>query len=178
MAVYALGDLEPTIAEDAWVHPDAVVIGDVTLGKGVSIWPNAVLRGDYGRIVIGEMSNIQDGCIIHCTEHEPTIIGRHTVVGHGVHIEGSMIGDRCLISSGSIVLNSSVIGDGALVAAGALVSPRMVVEPRTMVMGMPARVREGYVVPEGFLGENTLKYHENSQRYRRELRRLDEYDRR
>src|SRR5699024_2977501 len=124
MAVYALGDQDPDMAADAWVHPDAVVIGSVTLGPGVSVWPTAVLRGDYGRIEVGAMSNIQDGSIIHCTDTEPTIFGERCIVGHNVHVEGATIGDGALPSSGSIVLNGSVIGAGAVVAAGCLVPPR------------------------------------------------------
>ncbi len=95
--------------------PDAVVIGAVTLGDGVSVWPGAVLRGDYGTITIGERSNIQDGTVIHCTVFEPTVIGARCIVGHNAHIEGATIGDDCLIASGSVVLNGSTVGNGAIV---------------------------------------------------------------
>ena len=173
MAVYALGELEPTIAEDAWVHPDAVVIGQVTLGPGVSIWPTAVLRGDYGRIVVGAMSNIQDGSIIHCTETEPTVFGEHCVVGHNVHVEGATVGDGALISSGSTVLNGAVIGAGAVVAAGCLIPPGFELPARRMAMGIPARIREGHEVDPAMLEGNTAKYHRNAMRYRADLRRLD-----
>ncbi|KAA0919510.1 gamma carbonic anhydrase family protein [Dietzia sp. ANT_WB102] len=173
MAVYALGDLEPDIAPDAWVHPDAVVIGRVSLGAGVSVWPTAVLRGDYGRIEIGAMTNIQDGTIIHCTATNPTIIGGYCVVGHNAHIEGATIGDGALISSGSIVLNGSVIGDGAVVAAGCLVPPRFVLPARRMALGTPAKIREGYEVDPAMLDGNAQMYHDNAMRYRSELRRLD-----
>lgn len=173
MAVYALGDLEPDIASDAWVHPDAVVIGRVTLGAGVSVWPTAVLRGDYGRIEVGAMSNIQDGTIIHCTESEPTVLGEHCIVGHNAHIEGATIGDGALISSGSVVLNGAVIGPGALVAAGCLIPPRFELPGRRMAMGMPAKIREGFEVDPASLAGNTEKYHQNAMRYRAELRRLD-----
>lgn len=173
MAVYALGDLIPDIAPDAWVHPDAVVIGRVTLGPGVSVWPTAVLRGDYGRIEVGAMSNIQDGTIIHCTESEPTLIGEHCIVGHNAHIEGATIGNGALISSGSIVLNGSAIGESAIVAAGCLIPPRFEVPARRMAMGTPAKIRHGYEVDPAMLAGNTQMYHENAMRYRAELRRLD-----
>ena len=173
MAGYALGDLQPDLAPDAWVHPDAVVIGNVTLGPGVSVWPTAVLRGDYGRIEVGEMSNIQDGTIIHCTDSEPTLIGEHCIVGHNAHIEGATIGNGALISSGSIVLNSSVIGESAVVAAGCLIPPRFELPARRMAMGAPAKIREGYEVDPAMLEGNTQKYHDNAMRYRAELRRLD-----
>lgn len=173
MAVYALGDLEPDIASDAWVHPDAVVIGRVRLGPGVSVWPTAVLRGDYGRIEVGTMTNIQDGTIVHCTESEPTVIGEHCIVGHNAHIEGATIGDGSLISSGSIVLNGAVIGAGAIVAAGCLIPPRFELPAGRMAMGSPAKIREGYEVNPAMLAGNTQKYHDNAMRYRSELRRVD-----
>lgn len=173
MAVYALGDRVPDIHPDAWVHPDAVVIGDVTLGARASVWPTAVLRGDYGRIVVGAESNIQDGTIIHCTAVDATVIGAGTVVGHNAHIEGSTIGDGCLIGSGSLVLNGSFVGDGAIVAAGALVAPRFQVPPRSMAMGVPAKVREGYEVPEGHIDANAKMYAANAEYYRGALRRID-----
>lgn len=173
MAVYALGDLEPDIAPDAWVHPDAVVIGRVTLGAGVSVWPTAVLRGDYGRIEVGTMSNIQDGAIIHCTASEPTVFGERCIVGHNVHVEGATIGDGALISSGAVVLNGSVIGAGAVVAAGCLVPPRFELPAARMAMGTPAKIRQGYEVDPDMLAGNAEKYHGNAMRYRAELRRLD-----
>lgn len=173
MAVYALGDHEPDIAHDAWVHPDAVVIGQVTLGPGASVWPTAVLRGDYGSIEIGAMSNIQDGTIIHCTDTQPTILGEHCIVGHNAHIEGAVIGDRALVSSGSIVLNGAVIGAGAVVAAGCLVPPRFELPAGRMAMGTPARIRDGYEVDLEGYEKNTEKYHQNAMRYRTQLRRLD-----
>ena len=173
MAVYALGELEPTIAEDAWVHPDAVVIGRVTLGPGVSIWPTAVLRGDYGRIEVGAMSNIQDGSIIHCTATEPTVFGEHCVVGHNAHVEGATIGDGALISSGSTVLNGAVIGAGAVVAAGCLVPPGFELPDRCMAMGVPATIRQGHRVDPELLAGNTEKYHRNAMWYRTDLRRID-----
>src|SRR5699024_11826298 len=152
---------------------DAVVIGSVTLGPGVSVWPTAVLRGDYGRIEVGAMSNIQDGSIIHCTDTEPTIFGERCIVGHNVHVEGATIGAGALISSGSIVLNGSVIGAGAVVAAGCLVPPRFELPSRRMAMGTPAKIREGYEVDPAMLEGKPEKYHHNAMRYRDELPRLD-----
>ncbi|GAB03964.1 gamma carbonic anhydrase family protein [Gordonia amarae] len=173
MAIYALGDREPVLGKDAYVHPDATVIGAVTLGDGVSVWPGAVLRGDYGNITIGARSNIQDGTVIHCTMVDATVIGEGCVVGHNAHIEGATIGDDVLIASGSIVLNGSVIGDGAIVGAGAVIPFGFTVGPREMALGVPAKIRQGYEVPEGHLTLNADMYYENAQFYRNELRRLD-----
>ena len=173
MAVYALGDREPTLGENVFIHPDATVIGDVTLGDGVSVWPGAVLRGDYGTITIGARTNIQDGTVIHCTFTEPTVIGAGCVVGHNAHIEGATIGDECLIASGSVVLNGSTIGAGSIIGAGAVLAYGSTVPERSMALGVPAKVREGHVVPEGHLTANTDLYYNNAQYYRENLRRID-----
>lgn len=173
MAIYALGELEPTIAADAYVHPDAVVIGDVTVGPGASVWPTAVLRGDYGRIEIGARTNIQDGTIVHCTPTTPTLIGAGCVVGHNAHIEGAVIGDNVLIASGSIVLNGATVGSGAVVGAGAVVPFGFAVPERRMALGVPAKVREGFEVAEEHLGGGVEVYQANAAHYRTALRRLD-----
>lgn len=173
MPIYALGDLEPDIHPDAYVHPDAVVIGDVRLGAEATVWPTAVLRGDDGYIVVGARTSIQDGTIIHTTRELPTLIGDEVTVGHNVHIEASDIGNRALISSGSVVLNGSVIGEGAVVAAGAVVSPKAVIPPWTMALGIPARVRDGYEVPADRWEYAVNSYVERGKRFRAELRKLE-----
>lgn len=172
MPRYALGDSEPDIHPDAYVHPDAVVIGNVTIGAESSVWPTAVLRGDDGEIRVGARTSIQDGSIIHCTATQPTIIGDEVTVGHNVHVEGAVIGDRALISSGSVVLNGSSVGEGAVVAAGAVVSPNATIPARAMALGIPARVREGYEVPEGAFAHAVDSYVERGKRFREELREL------
>jgi len=171
--LYALGDVEPDIHPEAYVHPDAVVIGNVTIGAEASVWPTAVLRGDDGAIVVGARTSIQDGSIIHCTAWQPTIIGVEVTVGHNVHIEGATIGDRALISSGSVVLNGASVGTGSVVAAGAVVSPNAVIPARRMALGVPARVREGHEVPEDATGYAVQSYLERGRRFRAELRRLE-----
>jgi len=170
--VYALGDVEPDIHPDAYVHPDAVVIGNVSIGAEASVWPTAVLRGDDGRIEVGARTSIQDGSIIHCTPIHPTVIGAGVTVGHNVHIEGATIGDGALVSSGSVVLNGATIGVGAVIAAGAVVSPEAEVPPHRMALGVPARVREGYQVPAGYYDYAVQSYVQRGRRFRAELRRL------
>jgi carbonic anhydrase/acetyltransferase-like protein (isoleucine patch superfamily) len=172
MAVYALGDRVPSIDADAFVHPDATVIGAVTLGPGSSVWPCAVLRGDYGVITVGANTSIQDGAVIHATAEKPTRIGAHCVVGHLAHLEGCTIEDGALIGSGSIVLHDAIVRTGALVGAGALVPGRLEVPERAMALGVPATVRLDAVAPGAF-DENVRNYVDNATRYRRELRRLD-----
>jgi len=170
--VYALGDDEPDIHPEAYVHPDAVVIGNVTIGAESSVWPTAVLRGDEGRIEIGDRTSIQDGTIIHTTVEQPTIIGNEVTVGHNVHIEGATIGDGALISSGSVVLNGATVGRGAVVAAGAVVAPGFALPAHRMALGVPARVREGHEIPEGRHDGAVRSYVSRGKRFRAELRRL------
>ena len=133
--------VQPTIDPTAWVHPSAVVIGRVTLGRRVSIWPGAVLRGDMLEIDIGDESNIQDLTVAH-TSHgvAPVRIGRRVVVGHRVILHGTRIGDNALIGMGAILLDGSQIGAGSLIAAGALITEGMRVPPSSLVIGVPAKV--------------------------------------
>ena len=121
MPIYALGERTPQIDPSAFIHPDAVIIGDVIIGPESTVWPTAVLRGDHGSIVVGARTSIQDGTVVHCTQHHPTTIGDRCVVGHNAHLEGCTIEDDCLVGSGSIVLHRAVVRRGALVGASALV---------------------------------------------------------
>src|SRR5262249_42304662 len=133
----------PVIDPEAYVHPDAVVIGAVELAAGASVWPTAVLRGDHGVIRIGERTSIQDGTIVHTTHNWPTVIGAGCVVGHRAHLEGCVVEDRCLIPSASLVLTRATVPTGAVVAAAALVREDMVVPPGALALGVPATIREG-----------------------------------
>ena len=172
MPIYALGEYEPEIHETAFVHPDAVVIGRVRIGPEASVWPGAVLRGDHGRIEIGARTSVQDGTVIHCTEHYPTLIGAECVVGHNAHLEGCVVADRCLIGSGSITLNRARVGTGAIVAAAALVPEGFEVPPGTLVAGVPAKIKKTGV--SGDAVDRAVKtYLESARRYRIALRRLD-----
>ncbi len=172
MAVYALGERTPSIHPEAFVHPEAVVIGAVTIGAEASIWPGAVLRGDYGVITVGDRTSIQDGAVIHATSELATTIGADCVVGHLAHVEGCVVEDGCLIGSGSIVLHNVVVRSGALVGAGAVVAGGTEVPARAMALGVPAKVRED-AVAAGAFDENVRMYVANGHRYRSELRRLD-----
>ncbi len=171
MPIYALGDIEPEIDPAAFVHPDAVIIGSVRVAAEASVWPCAVLRGDHGTIEIGARTSVQDGTVVHCTHHWPTIIGAECVVGHNTHLEGCVVGDRCLIGSGSVTLNGAVVGDGALVGASALVPEGFKVPRGTMALGVPCRVRE-LTAPAGWIDPPMRAYLESARRYRTELRRI------
>jgi carbonic anhydrase/acetyltransferase-like protein (isoleucine patch superfamily) len=169
--IYALGDREPQIHADAYVHPDAVIIGDVQIGAESSIWPKAVLRGDYGTILIGERTSIQDGTVVHAVDEYPTVIGDDCVIGHLAHLEGCVIHDRALIGSGSIVLHEAVVHSGATVGAGAVVRNRMVVPENSMALGVPATIKQGSGSDDVALASAAL-YVANARRYRAELRKL------
>jgi carbonic anhydrase/acetyltransferase-like protein (isoleucine patch superfamily) len=172
MALYALGDLEPTIDPTAYVHPDAVVIGDVTLEAEASVWPCAVLRGDQGGIVVGRRTSVQDGTVIHTTPATPTRVGAECVIGHNVHLEGCTIHDGALVGSGAVVLHNAVVESGALVGAGALVPGGVVVPARAMALGCPAKIRPDAVDPELQIRMAMLAYLERAATYRRDLRLL------
>jgi carbonic anhydrase/acetyltransferase-like protein (isoleucine patch superfamily) len=172
MPLYALGDAAPVIDPDAYVHPDATVIGNVTVGPGSTIWPQAVLRGDYGRIVIGARTSIQDGSVIHATAELATIVGDDCVIGHLVHLECCTIHDRALVGTGSIVLHRAVVESGALVGAGAVVPNDMLVPARAMALGVPAKLRPDSV-DTAEIARIVEQYVGNGKRYHAELRRLD-----
>ena len=171
MPVYALGDLVPDLHPDAFVHPDAVVIGAVTLGPGASVWPGAVLRADYGRIEVGELTSVQDGTVVHTTAHWPTVIGARCVVGHNAHLEGCRIGEGCLIGSGSVVLNRAVVEPGAGVGAAALVSEGAVIPTGHIALGVPARPRPAEDLST-WVEKAVLMYHDLAKHYTQNLRRL------
>ena len=171
MPIYAIGERSPEIDPSAFVHPDAVIIGDVRIGPESSIWPTTVLRGDIGSIRIGAQTSVQDGSVLHCTPAHATIVGDRCVVGHRVHLEGCIIEDDSLIGSGSIVLNGAVVGTNALVGAGALVTGGVVVPPNARALGVPARITEA-AVEEGTFTRNVQTYVRNAHWYNAELRRI------
>jgi carbonic anhydrase/acetyltransferase-like protein (isoleucine patch superfamily) len=172
VAVYALGDHVPDISPTAYVHPDATVIGAVRLGPESTVWPGAVLRGDYGPIEVGARTSVQDGAVVHATAELPTVIGADCVVGHLAHLEGCTVEDGCLIGSGSVVLHRVLVRSGALVGAGAVVSGGTEVPSGAMALGVPAKVRPDAVAPGAF-ADNVRSYVANGHRYAAELRRLD-----
>ena len=126
---------KPQLAPDVFVAPGAVVIGDVTIGEGSSIWYNTVVRGDVGRVTIGKNTNIQDLCMLHMTtDVSDLIIGDEVTVGHRVILHGCTIEDRCLIGMGAVILDNAVIGRGSVVASGAVVTEEAVIPPNSLLI--------------------------------------------
>jgi carbonic anhydrase/acetyltransferase-like protein (isoleucine patch superfamily) len=171
MAVYALGDLVPRIDPEAFVHPDATVIGKVTIGPESTVWPSAVIRADYGFITIGARSSIQDGSVLHTTPEHPTTVEDDCVIGHLVHLEGCTVRSGALVGSGAIVLHGAVIEPGGWVGAGAVVPNGMVVPSGAMALGVPAKLRLDVVDPAQVLS-SAGHYAKNGRRYRELLRRV------
>jgi carbonic anhydrase/acetyltransferase-like protein (isoleucine patch superfamily) len=172
MAVYALGHQVPDIHPDAYVSPEATVIGSVTIGAESSVWPGAVLRGDDGQIFIGARTSIQDGAILHTTHFAPTTVGNECVIGHLAHLEGCIVEDGALVGSGSVVLHQAIVQTGALVGAGAVVSGGTIVPSGAMALGIPAKIRPDSVTTD-MIALGMQSYVDRAKRYRAELRRID-----
>jgi carbonic anhydrase/acetyltransferase-like protein (isoleucine patch superfamily) len=130
----------PTVHETAFVHPLAYVVGDVTLGPRVSVWPFTSIRGDSDVITIGDDSNVQDGCVIHVDDGVPCHVGKRVGIGHRAIVHGAIIEDDVLIAMGAILLNGSRVGSGSIIGAGAVVREGFVVPPNSLVLGVPGRI--------------------------------------
>lgn len=138
--MYKIGDKQPTISASYYIAPGAAVIGDVRIGEDVSVWFNAVLRGDNDFIEIGDGTNIQDGAVIHVDNGHPVTLGKRVTVGHKAMLHGCSIGDGSLIGMNAVVLNDAVIGKHCLIGANALVTEGMHVPDGSLVLGSPAKV--------------------------------------
>ncbi|MFM7454446.1 MAG: gamma carbonic anhydrase family protein [Cyanobium sp.] len=150
---------EPQVHPQAWVAPAAVLIGDVRLAAGASLWPTAVARGDVCAITVGEGSNVQEGAVLHGDPGQPVLIGADVTIGHRAVVHGATLEDGCLIGIGAIVLNGVTVGSGALVAAGSVVTRD--VPPGALVLGAPATVKRQLSL-EAIDGQR-----EHARRYRR-----------
>ena len=174
MAIYTLGERQPGLGRDAWVAPNATVIGDVRLGDNASIWWNAVLRADNDTITIGAESNIQDGSVLHADEGVPLTIGARVTVGHMVMLHGCSIGDETLIGIKSVILNKAVIGRHCIIGANSLIPEGKVIPERSLVMGSPGKVVRQLTDDEvARLKLAAQGYVDNAQRYRALLLQMD-----
>lgn len=155
----------PRVHRTAFVAPGAVLIGDVEVGPGASVYYGAVLRGDTTPIRVGARSNVQDNVVIHADPGHPTTLGEDVTVGHMAMLHGTTVEDGSLVGMSAVLLNGSRIGSGSLVAAGSVVLEGQVVPPRSLVAGLPAKVRrelsqeeaEGFVVHAGRYMENSAR---------------------
>ena len=131
-------DKSPCIHESAFVSKAACVIGNVEIGENSSVWPGAVIRGDFGRIIIGRNTAIEDNCVVHIADY--TEIGDNVIVGHNATIHCRKVGNNCLIGIGAVLLPGAEIGDDCIIAAGALVTQNAKIPDGSMVMGSPAKI--------------------------------------
>jgi carbonic anhydrase/acetyltransferase-like protein (isoleucine patch superfamily) len=162
------GGKAPRLHPSVWVAPDGVVVGDVEIGEGSSLWFGAVVRGDVNHVRIGARTNLQDLTVVHVTSGtHPTVIGDEVTVGHRVVLHGCTVERRALVGIGAIVLDGAVIGEEAMVGAGSLVPPGMVVPPRTLVLGSPARPKRPLTAEEiEGLARSAERYAGYAARYR------------
>jgi carbonic anhydrase/acetyltransferase-like protein (isoleucine patch superfamily) len=168
--IYDLGEQKPDIADDTFVAPSAVVIGDVKLHPDSSIWFGAVLRGDIESISIGRGSNIQDGSVCHTDPNNPCTVGEYVTVGHMAMLHGCSIGDGSLIGIGATLMNGSAIGKECIVGAHALITEGKTFPDGVVIMGAPAKVvRELTPDDRTKLRANSERYIERAKRYRQEL---------
>jgi carbonic anhydrase/acetyltransferase-like protein (isoleucine patch superfamily) len=139
--VFAFEGKEPRIADGVFIAPGAIVIGDVEIGPGSSVWFNAVIRADCNSVRIGARTNLQDGAIVHVDPDAPCVIGDDVTIGHGAIVHGTTLGDRCLIGMGAIILSRSELENEVLVAAGAVVPEDARIPGGVLVAGVPAKVK-------------------------------------
>lgn len=165
LKVYAIDGVTPVVHPSAFVHPTAVLIGDVVIGPRCYIAPFAALRGDLGRIAIHEGANIQDNCVLHGFANCETVVGVDGHIGHGAILHGCRIERDAMVGMNTVVMDDAVIGESAIVGAGAFVRARFIVPPRTLVLGSPARiVRELEQKEIDWKRMGTAQYHDLTRR--------------
>jgi carbonic anhydrase/acetyltransferase-like protein (isoleucine patch superfamily) len=170
MTLYALGEIAPQIADDAWVAPGCHLIGDIVLEEKTSIWFGSTLRGDNERITIGAGTNVQENTVMHTDIGSPLVIGAGCTIGHKVMLHGCVIGENTLIGMGATILNGAVIGRNCLIGAGALITENKVIPDGSLVMGAPGKVvRELDAQAIEGLRLSALHYQQNAARFRRDL---------
>lgn len=140
MALYEFEGKRPKIAQSAYVFPSATVVGDVKIGENCFIAPNAVLRGDWGYIEIGNGSNIQDTCVIHSVPNEGTILGENCHIGHGAVVHQAELGKHVLVGKNAVIMSWTKIGDDCIIGSGCVVPQNKVIESNSLVIGVPGKV--------------------------------------
>ncbi len=165
--LYKYMQFQPRVDHTAFIAPTAVLIGQVSIAEGASVWFNSVLRGDINSIEIGRDSNIQDSCVLHVTDELSVVVEERVTVGHGVIVHGCRVESDCLIGMGSILLDGVKVGRGSLIAAGALVAPGTVIPENSLVMGVPGKVVRTLSADErAKMSENWRSYVDYSQAYK------------
>ncbi len=140
MPLYQLGSKKPKIHPTAMIAPNASVIGDVVVGSRTSIWPGAVLRGDYGRIRVGANCSLQDNVVVHCSSHNAGVIGDGVTVAHNAIVHACRVGDECLIGAGAIIFDGAKVGTHSIIGVGSVILEGRTIPPRSVAVGAPAKV--------------------------------------
>src|SRR5712692_5370562 len=140
MPVYALGSKKPSVHPSVMVAPTATIIGSVRIGPNSSVWPGAVLRGDYGWIRVGANCSLQDNVVVHCSADNPGVIGNGVTVAHNAIVHACRIGDECLIGAGAIVFDGAKVGKHSILGVGAVVPERKLIPAGSVAVGVPAKV--------------------------------------
>jgi len=173
MPIYAIEDLVPVVDPSSYVHPTAVLIGDIIIGKNCYIGPNAVLRGDFGRIELKNGCNVQDTCVMHSFPDKDCIIEEDGHIGHGAILHGCLIGRNALVGMNAVVMDDAVIGAESLVAATAFVKSGFECPPRSLLAGSPAKIRRELSEQEvAWKSAGTLEYKRLTQRCFTSLREI------
>ncbi|KJY82771.1 phenylacetic acid degradation protein PaaY [Vibrio galatheae] len=174
MPIYQFADVIPVIHPSAFVHPSAEIIGDVIIEANVYIGPNAVLRGDFGRLIVCHGANVQDNCVMHGFPGKETVLEQNVHVGHGAIIHGCHIDENCLIGMNAVVMDLARIGKESIIGANSFVKTNAHFEPRSMIMGSPARFIREVTADELLWKERgTSMYHKLSARCHRELKLVE-----
>jgi len=171
---FELGGKRPQVHPDAYIAPTAVLIGDVVVEAGASVWFGAVLRGDEAQIRIGEGANVQDNAVLHCAEHLPTILEANASVGHSAQLEGCVVEQGALVGMGATMLQRSRLGAGSMLAAGAVLQEGMEVPPGHMAAGVPATVKKALDgSSNNWVGTTAKHYQDRAVAYRAGLKPVD-----
>jgi carbonic anhydrase/acetyltransferase-like protein (isoleucine patch superfamily) len=166
MPAYALGSKKPRIHPTALLAPNSTIIGDVVIGPRTSLWPGAVIRGDYGYIRIGSACSIQDNVVVHCSAEDPTIIGDGVTIAHSAVVHACRVGDECLIGVGAIIFDGASIGKHSILGVGSTVLSGVRIPPRSVAVGAPAKIiRRATDKDVRLIKESFRAYVEMSQRY-------------
>ena len=162
----SFGGHAPLVADDAYIHPSAELIGEVRVGARANIWCNVTVRADTASVSIGEETSVQDNSCLHEDEDAPLAIGDRVVVGHSCTVHGCVVEDECLIGMGATILSKARIGAGSIVAAGAVVLEGQQIPPRSLAAGVPAKVKRAVSEDEAArVRLNAAHYVELSRRY-------------
>jgi phenylacetic acid degradation protein len=174
VTVYEIDGVRPVVHPTAYVHPSAVLIGDVIVGPRCYVGPLASLRGDFGRLILEEGANIQDTCVMHGFPEGDTVVEADGHIGHGAVLHGCRVEKNAMVGMNAVVMDQAVVGAESIVAAMSFVKAKMVIPPRSMVMGMPAKVVRALTDDEvKWKSFGTRQYHELTVRSRETMREVE-----